>query len=368
MAENEAPEGAEAPETPEVPSLADVISHAVETGDTSGTLDETPEGEEVPEGEEAPAGEESPEGEAPPEGEQPPEGMERDPKTGQFVKKPEGAEKTPDPNAPKKPDHINDPIPKDLKQETQERIRSLIAMNKEITSRVEKATQDFDYLVRGIQATGTTPQQYGEVLSFMALFNSGDPKQQEKALELLEGVTDRLATLLGKERSVGDPYKGHDDLRAAVTSGKITPEFAKEIARTRNAQNFRTELQTNATTEAQRAAAAEQELTQARADLNQLEAALRASDPNYEAKKAQILPTLKILFKDIPPSKWKERFQAAFSAAQAPAKPRAMPKNQPMRAGGGAGAGGSGKGAGGMKGQPGSMLDAVNAALSEIGA
>lgn len=376
MAEVEAPEGAETPETPETPSLADVISHAVETGDTSGTLgdetvEEQPEGEEVPEGEETPEGAEA-------EGDEPPEGMERDPKTGQFVKKveaaaelgPDGKPKKPEGEGPKKPDPINDPIPKDLKQETQERIRTLISMNKEITQRVEKATQDFDYLVNGIKATGTTPQQYGEVLSFMALFNSGDPNQQAKALELIESVADRLATLLGKERVAGDPYKGHDDLRDAVAKGQITAQYAKEIARTRNATSFRTELQNTADQQRTTAENAERELTQARADLNALEATLKASDPQYAAKKAQILPTLKVLFKDIPPSKWKERFQAAYSTAQVAAAPkRVIPKNQPMRAGGGAGAAaGKGSGKGGMKQEPGSMLDAVNAALSEIGA
>src|SRR5208337_2173710 len=94
-------------------------------------------------------------------------------------------------------------------------------------------------------------QQYGETLSWLALFNSNDPKQQEKALELVESVAERLATLLGKERTIGDPLAQHGDLKDAVAKGQTTLQFAKEIARIRNNQTFRTELQTNASAEAQ---------------------------------------------------------------------------------------------------------------------
>ena len=158
-------------------------------------------------------------------------------------------------------------------------MRGLIDIAKTVTAERDKYKTDFDYLVQGVEATGTTPQQYGEALSWLALFNSRDPAQQEKALELVENVAERLATLLGKDRTVGDPLAAHADLKEAVTKGQITQQYAKEIARTRNGQTFRTELQTAASTEAQAAAAKAEELSTARQSLTELEQTLRDSDP-----------------------------------------------------------------------------------------
>src|SRR5882757_6083175 len=191
------------------------------------------------------------------EGDEVAAGRERDPVTGKFV--PKGAEKPAGEKQPegsksdaaKKPDPVNDPIPKDLKGPTQERIRSLIGTAKELTAERDKISTDFNYMVQGIQATGASPEQYGETLSWLALFNSNDPKQQEKALELVETVAERLATLLGKERTVGDPLGQHADLKEAVTKGQITAQYAKEIARTRNGQTFRAEIAANASQEQQ---------------------------------------------------------------------------------------------------------------------
>jgi hypothetical protein len=362
------------------PDLMDVIDHAMETGDTSGTLDggaETPEpvvdgegdepvvdgegDEPVAEGE----GEETPEGEG--DGERNADGTFK--KKAKAEEKPEGetkpqteAEKAAAAKGAKKePDPLNDPIPKDLKQETQERIRSLITATKEANEKGEKVAKDFDYMIEGIKATGTTPEQYGEVLSFMALFNSGNPEHQGKALEILDNMADRLAMLIGRDRQVGDPLTAHADLREAVAKGQITAQYAKEIARTRNGQTFRTELSTHQHQQQAAQQAAVQEKETARNDLNTLEQSLEATDPQYEAKKAMIVPILKPIFATIPPSQWKARFEQAYRAVVVPAAPR-VPKQQPMRAGRGGGAGGGG--AGGMKTEPGSMLDAVNAALS----
>ena len=300
-------------------------------------------------------------------------GAERNP-DGTFKKKeakePDGTLTTATKEPPKK-DPINDPIPKDLKKETSDRIRTLIDTAKTITAERDQLKQDFDYLVKGVEATGTTPQQYGETLSWLALFNSRDPAQQEKALELVEGIADRLATLLGKERSVGDPLEAHADLKDAVAKGQITAQYAKEIARTRNGQQIRTELTTSAAKEEEAQAAAAQELANGRKDLTDLEQTLMASDPDYAAKKAVLVPALQPLFSRGPdgtymvrPSQWKAKFTEAYrnlkaSAPAAAPKPKPVPVNQPLRAGK--------QPAGGQTKQPSSMLEAVSGALGSMG-
>jgi len=376
--------------TPETPSLEDVISHAVETGDTSGTLDEesaTPldRGDADATGDVAaggdldadePAADDAADGEpdAAADKQLDEAGKVRDPVTGKFTKAAADAAKPVDEPAKKpgdkpvveakKPDALNDAIPKDLKKETQDRIRTLIDTNKDTTAKFEKATQDFDYLIGGIQATGTTPEQYGELLTFMSAFNSKDPAQQERALEMIEGVADRLATLLGKERTTSDVLTKYPDLQAAVAKGQVTPQYAKEIARTRAGQAFRTELETSQGQKAEQARAQTQELNTARTDLDTLENSLKATDPQYDAKRAALVPILQPIFKTIPPAQWKGAFEQAYKNLRLPSvAARAAPKvpvRQPMRAGGNA----SATGGGALKKDAGSMLDAVNEALA----
>jgi hypothetical protein len=334
----------DAPEAPEE-------TEELETPEPEGEETETPESEGEPEGEAKPEAEETDE-------EAEARGAERNP-DGTFKKK-EAVEEKP-PEKPKK-DPINDPIPENLKKDTSERIRSLIDTAKTVTAERDKIKTDFDYLIQGVQGTGATPAQYGETLSWLALFNSRDPAQQEKALELVESVAERLATLLGKERVVGDPLGAHPDLKDAVAKGQITAQYAKEIARTRNGQQFRTELQTGAQNEQDRQVQAQREEAQGRNDLAQLEQTLMASDPQYAQKKALLVPALKPIMAQIPWSQRAAKFTEAYRALQLPsdaARPAtATPKNQPMR---------PKNPAGGQAKAPSSMLEAISGALGSMG-
>lgn len=334
-------------------------------------VDDAPEGEAAPEGDDpdAPAVDADGEGEGA-ESDASADGRQRDPATGKFLPKAaekpaeKGAEKPAEgvkPVEAKKPDPINDPIPKDLKGPTQERIRSLITTAKEVTAERDRVTTDFNYMVEGVKSTGASPEQYGETLSWLAMFNSGDPTQQEKALELVETVAERLATMLGKERAVGDPLAAHADLKEAVRTGKVTPDYAKEIARTRNSTAFRGQLTDSARQQQEQHQAFETEQTQARADLTSLEQTLAATDANWAEKKATLVAALKPVFAVIPPREWKSKFEQAYRnlPTRATIAPPRVPANQPLRAGKNP--------AGGQVKAPGSMLDAVNAAIGGMG-
>lgn len=270
------------------------------------------------------------------------------------------------PGDKKAPDAINDPIPKELKQETRARIETLIKTTKEVTAERDEVKQNLDYIVNGLQATGTTTQQYGEVLSFMALFNSPDPAQKAQALEVLEDFADQLSTLIGKERRTTDPVAGHADLALAMKNGQITREYAKQLAITRNQATFRTRIEAGQTQEQNQQQQHAANLHNARIELTALENTLRASDPNYEAKKAMIVPILKPIMQQLPPSQWKAAFEQAYAQAQVQAPQRTVakkpvvPANQPLRANK-SGSGGGGAPAAGPK----SMLDAINLALGK---
>lgn len=346
-------------------TVMDMVNAALGDAGTAEPIEteevETPEGEESVPGEgevaegteladeaEGAEGEEKPDGEIE-EGEEKPDedkankGRERNP-DGTFKEKikevAKDGEQKPEVKGEKKtPDAVNDPIPNGLKKETQERMRTLITTTKEVTADRDKIKQDLEFIVQGVEKTGATPQQYGEALTFLSLFNSGDVTQQAKALDILESAADRLATQLGKERTVSDPLKTHADLQEAVTKGQITREYAKQLATARNANTFRTEVQTHHNAQQTAQQQHEQALETARSELNSLEQTLRGIDKQYDAKREIIVPILKPIFASLPPSQWKQAFENAYKNAkvQAPAaKPvvgSRVPANQPLRAG-----------------------------------
>lgn len=269
--------------------------------------------------------------------------------------------------AKKEADPLNDPIDKGLKVETQQRIRTLIDRTKAAETERDTATGNFAQIIRGIEVTGTTPEQYGETLSFLQLFNSGDPVQQGQALELIESLADRLATMLGKERAVSDPLVAHADLTAAVKAGHITRALALETARLRNGTTMRTTMATDANNAQREQQRIEQVKAQGKQDLDGLEKELRASDPQYDAKLAIILPSVQAAFRRIPPNEWKAEFQRIYREAKIGFVPqrRPVPKNQPNRANKSGGSGGAAPKGG--ESAPTDMMGALNAALARGG-
>lgn len=281
-------------------------------------------------------------------------------KAGKGERNPDGTFKKKEVKAP---DPINDPIPKDLKKETSERMQSLIATAKTLTAERDEVRSQFDTIINGIRATGSTPEQYGETISWLSLFNNPAPEAQRAAYDLIEQVAERMSTMLGIDRAVQDPIAKHEDLRQAVATGKITPQYAREIARTRAAQGYQREVTTTVQTQEQQRQQAEQEDAQARADLTAFEKDRKANDPLYQRKRDQIVPALQVTFKRIPKSQWAEAFKEAYNNVKVKplGKPTGVPNgnNQPMR--------GGKSPAGGKATAPGSMLDAINGALNGMG-
>jgi hypothetical protein len=264
----------------------------------------------------------------------------------------------------KKPDPINDPIPKDLKPATSERMRALVKIAKEKEAEVAQVRGDFDTIINGIKASGSTPEQYGEAISWLSLFNSPKVEDRRAAYELVENVADRMATLLGIDRAVQDPLVGHADLIAAVKANPATMPMAKEIARTRNAAKFTGDIQQGQQRQQQTADQARQEHEQAKTDLNAFDAEMRGKDPLYDAKRKLIVPILQPLFKTIPKSQWAQAYRDAYAQARVkPKNPGAVggkqTKGQPLR--------GGKNPAGGQSRAATSALDAMNGAIASLG-
>lgn len=209
------------------------------------------------------------------------------------------------------PDHVNDPIPKELAEKTQERIRSLADRVKVAEAGVTERSADLDEMISMVQETGTSGEQYGQVLGFMKLFNSTDEADQRAAFKVMQTELASMAAKLGETIPGVDPLAAHADLQAEIEAGTLTGERAIEIAntRTRETASAARAVTNNASVTAKDDI--DQAVVDAKAELAVFEAS-KVKDPQWLAKKAILVPALRATMRVIHPSQWRATFEASY--------------------------------------------------------
>ena len=267
-------------------------------------------------------------------------------------------------------DPVNAPIPKDLKKETQERMRTLVTKVKEADTKVTQLQQNLDVVFKPINESKATPEQFGAAFQLIKLMNSDKVEDQREALKLLQKEVVNMSKLTGTPVAGVDLLSEHADLRAEVQAGVITQKRAEEIAAFRESQKAHGEIKQNTTA----AETAKKAGDDARAGLTALEAELK-SDPDYWQKRQILIPAMQEAFQTLHPSKWVSTFKASYARIKLPPKaavaaptntgatggtPAAKPNNQPLR--GKVGASGAAESK-----APKSMLDAINFGIATAG-
>jgi len=236
-----------------------------------------------------------------------------------------GEDKAKEEAAKKELDHVNDPIPKELSERAQERIRSLISYVKE---RDEALTVQGN-LISAIQGTGTTAEEFASTIRYLQAFHSQDPKELELALSILQQNMENIALRLGRDVPGVDFLAEHKDLQDAVRYGQITREHANELARARTATARAQRLSQERETTTQAQHKAEAEKNAAISNLNELGVHLAKTDPDYQRKYDLIVGPLKEAFARIPPSQWRETFDSAYAAVKLPPLPAPVNEEPP---------------------------------------
>jgi len=363
-------------DTPPEPDIFDAVSDAIDEQtvglDTSadepaptGDKDDEPKpADEIPEADKEGAkdddGDGTPEGDKPTggEGDDAPkdgdkEALPGDDGTGTPVETPA---KKPDGEAAQ-PDHVNDPIPKELAEKTQERIRSLADRVKVAEAGVTERTGELDEMITMVQDTGTTGEQYGQVLGFMKLFNSTDEADQRAAFAVMQTELATMAAKLGETIPGVDPLAAHADLQAEIEAGTLTGDRAIEIANTRTREAASAAITKTNTAEAAASDDINQAITDAKTELATFENAHKTSDPRWLEKKAILVPALRSVMRTIHPSLWKSTFEESYNKLVLPDAVAPTPKPkvpEPLRPK--APAGGSTK-------QPSTMAEAIELSL-----
>lgn len=242
----------------------------------------------------------------------------------------------------------------------------MIGIAKEATQKFEAVQAEYTELRGYIEKSGASGEQFGQALDYIGAVNSGNPQLMEQAWNFMVGEMQALGRMLGKDVPGLDYLAAHPDLKAAVTAGQMTPEFAKETARLRDGQAQRTHLDQQSRQQQQANDQRAAVINQGRTELNTLGAQLRAANPaEYAAKSKVLTAALKGTFQQLDPRQWAAAYKRAYDnlvlpAAAKPAVPpkkSALPNNQPLR---------GGNPAGGSVAKPKSMFDAINMAIDEV--
>jgi hypothetical protein len=262
----------------------------------------------------------------------------------------------------KKVDHVNDPIDPAIKGRTAERIKALV----ETVKAQNVVAEQHKALFSSITETGASPQEFAQMISYMRAIHSKDSAQLEVAYKTLQSELRGLAVMLGKPLYEVNLLRdeSNKDLVDEIRAGTLTNQRAHEIALQRETQRMAKTRTESTAREQQTAAQAKAAADAGVADLNALDAELRARDGDaaFEAKYETLVPMLKPLFERLDPKEWKGVFMHHYNtlkvqaAPPPPPPPPPAPKPQPLRSKQPAGAGTAVT-------APKSALEAINAAL-----
>lgn len=270
------------------------------------------------------------------------------------------ADKTDEPT--KRPSDEFGELDKDVPARTRERFDAMKTSYDKLSEERDSAVEQANKWVETVQSTGATPDQFGMTLEYLQHVNSGTPEGLSKAFDMMLGELTVLANALGREvPGIVDPLAAHPDLLKRVEDEDIDRAGALELAQAR-ATNKLAKVSNDVRAETNARKSSTDAGLQA---VTEFGARMRASDPAYAQKAAAITPIIERVIGNLPPSQWVAAIEDAYKAvshiqpAAAPAPDPVVTAPKPLRPT-------STPGAGDVVKQPGSALEAVNAALASL--
>ena len=292
-------------------------------------------------------------------GEQPPAGAGKETETHHANGKPKKSDKGEDLDAEGKVVTKQAPKPKtaaelDLKPEekkalgpkSQQRFQEVIGALKAHEATITKQAADIkslgearDAILGVMEETRTTQDQLVGYLQFNAMLTSGDPKQLESALQMVEQQRVAIYKALGREPEGGgvDLLAEFPDLVEKVRESQITREDALELA---NARRERTAREQAAQRQQQHQRSSQQTAEQqkkahddALTSIDGWTAELSRSDLDYKAKEDKLLAKIPEVVKNYPPNQWLPTLKLLYEGIVIP-KASAAPggkQSQPLR-------------------------------------
>lgn len=194
-----------------------------------------------------------------------------------------------------------------------------------------------------LEDSGANTKQVGEMFLLLKRINSGDPVQIKDAVDSMYKELKWAAAKIGVPLDAFDPIEQFPDLQQQLTEGKITREGALEIMAARRTQGMTAEQRAAANRSTQAKAEYDTRLNASIAEIRKFDASVRA-DPQYEAKRLAVAPTIERLKRTkVDPALWPAEIAQAWrevvvaapaSAAVAATKPKVVSPIRPSASAG----------------------------------
>lgn len=234
-------------------------------------------------------------------------------------------------------------MPEGLGQKAQERFQRLATTNRELTERTQELDRQVSYVRETFQQHGIQREQFEQAVQFIGAINRGD---LQSAQQLLVQQLQHISLLGGLPMPQIDPLSEFPDLRERVQTLQISEQDAIELARHRKGQALLQSRQQAQQQTEQQAAQRRQTYDRAKSDVDAWVKQQAASDIDWPAIEAQLLPELKNLLEGVPPESWlgvlkaqtnvlkraASTFKASAHAAPAPNPLRPAAAGASMRA------------------------------------
>jgi hypothetical protein len=220
--------------------------------------------------------------------------------------------------------------PEGLSPKAQERFQKLANGIRERDTQIETLSNQVDYVRETFQQQGIQREQFEQAAGVIGMINRG---QFAEAAEILHEQLRHLAVLAGRPVAQVDALQDYPDLRQAVDGMQLSEAHALEMARSRRTQHLMQQRQQQQEQAQQSTQQQHQAVQHGTLAVDRLCKQLAATDVDFPAIEARLLPVLSQLLADVPPQRWanvvKTQYDLIKSTAMGAARPPAAALTAP---------------------------------------
>ena len=194
-------------------------------------------------------------------------------------------------------------MPEEVKSDrAKQRFEKLVSQNKEYKTQAEELSGRIEAVDKAFTQSNCSGEEISQLLDFGRMIKSTDVNELEAAWNLVEGMRNNLAVVLGKTEAGANILPAH--LKERVDNFELTEQDAYQLA---NAERMQSQIanQQSAVNQQQQAQQQQQaSVDQAVQAINTLEQDWSSKDPDFATKRDYLMTKIPEIQKQYPPEYW----------------------------------------------------------------
>jgi hypothetical protein len=214
-------------------------------------------------------------------------------------------EEQPEPVAPEESELYAEP--EGLRPKAQERFRALVDNNKQVTQELDTAKNAMAEIHKTVESSGMSPEEFGLMLSYAQMANSGQKDDHEYAFKMIETEYKRMAAKLGVEVEgveQADLFADFPDIKEKVDGYELSKEDALEIVNARKKLQPQTQEQQPFSQSPPAPVNDAEEKAGAIEGVKNFMANMEKTDIDFKSKESVLLEQVEEIRKNYPVAQW----------------------------------------------------------------